>query len=272
MTPVATGGGKVHPLGIGYVHLRLLRSDGSASHKVLEGVLYIPRFPLNIFSAYLHDLEDGYDRQRVLYNSDGSEVCQLLRGNNCLHLRLDTPPYVLNQSDPGLNFSAFFLTPFPDADIAFPAAIHEAPVTLELLHRRLGHISFENVKKTIKESLGLSFSHRATDIALDVTRLCDSCEMCKPRKTVRRHPRERELEYGDRLYTDVFFINPPGYNHHTAGMIFTDGKTGDRFGFTLLKRNMPTIAWSPSPVSLIPSTISILSAIVLMARNMGVKR
>ncbi|KAI0995192.1 hypothetical protein K3495_g12990 [Podosphaera aphanis] len=114
----------------------------------------------------------------------------------------------------------------------FPAAIYDAPVTLELHHRRLGHISFQNVKQTVEHTYGLSYKSRASDLELDVSRLCEPCGFVKPKKTIRRFPREREINWGDRFYTDVFFINPSGYNRHTAGVIFTDGKTNGRYGFT----------------------------------------
>lgn len=233
---VKTEGSPVQPVGLSYIKLRILWQDDSVNEIVLENVLYIPGFPLNIYSGWLHDLRDGWDKHRVLYEADGSEVCQLLRGQNCLHLRTASSPYVLNTNDPSMRSSTFLLSPV--ADNVFPAAIHEAPVTLELLHRRLGHISFPNVQRTIKATLGLSYKPRNTDSNLDVTTLCDPCKFSKPKKVIRRYPRNRESKWGDRFYADVFFCNPVGYNGHTAGMIFTDGKTGGRYGYTFPeKRN-----------------------------------
>lgn len=234
MSTVSTGGGPVRPTGIGYIKLRLLRSDDSVNEVLLENVLYMPTFPVNLYSGFIHDLADGWDKHRIVYNSDGSEMCQLLRNSVCLRLHCDYPRYSVNHDDPSLHSSLLLHTPVPDH--IFPAAIHEAPITLELLHRRLGHISFDNVKHTMKHSRGLSYQPGSSDEDLDVTRLCDPCEFSKPQKTIRRYPREREIAYGDRIYTDVFFCNPSGYNKHTAGMIFTDGKTGARWGYTFAEK------------------------------------
>ncbi|KAI0995193.1 hypothetical protein K3495_g12989 [Podosphaera aphanis] len=95
-SPVMTGGGSVYPTGIGYIKLRLLRTDNSVHETIIENVLYIPGFPIIIYSGWLHDLKDGWDKHRVLYNHDGFEFCQLLRGPNCLHLRLAYLAYTLN--------------------------------------------------------------------------------------------------------------------------------------------------------------------------------
>lgn len=231
---VSTGAGPLVPKGVGYIRARLYRTNGSINEITLENVLYMPTFPINLYSGWLLDCQDGWMKHRVMYNADGSEICQLKRGHNALQLYFAAPPFVTNLHDPSMNPSTFLASSVPSH--IFPAAIHEAPVTLELLHRRLGHISFPNVKLTVEHVHGLSYLKQPADDDLDFTRLCDPCEFSKPRKTIRRYPRQRELSYGDRFYTDVFFCTPTGYNNHNCGMIFTDGKTGAMFIYTFAEK------------------------------------
>lgn len=232
--PVTTANGPVTPKGIVYIKIRLIRSNNSVNEVVLQDVLYMPTLPTNLYSGYQLERRKGWLKHGIMYEPGGSEICQVVHGSASLLLRVAYPRYITNIQDSSMHPSAFLSSSVPPH--VFPAAIHEAPVTLELLHRRLGHISFPNVKETIKHSIGLSYTKHTADDELDVTRLCDPCEFAKPQKTIRRYPRDRELNYDDRIYTDVFFCSPTGYNKHNCGMIFTDGKTGAIWLYTFAEK------------------------------------
>lgn len=183
MDIVTTGAGPVRPLGKGEVHLRCVMPSGCIKVYVLEDVLFIPNFPINLFSGFTLDCAGGWTKQRLVYDNRDNVIFQLVRSSCYLYINLDEPCYIFNCANPGSS-SVGFRT-------AFPAAIYEAPVTLETIHRRLGHLNFEDTKATVKISTGLDYQGTANDITLGVTKLCDPCEFGKPKKTIRRNSKQR---------------------------------------------------------------------------------
>jgi hypothetical protein len=189
--------------GVGTVRLRV---PGNGSDLVLTDVLYVPTFPVNLFS-------------RVMLYTSGGTICGK---TSTLRDRLNEVICEIDISVEGI---------FLKASSSHPTALYvdedELRAKEKLMHRRLCHLGYENVRKTVSLTKGvkLNFSR----IPPESKHPCYTCDIAKSMRKVSRKPQKRALHAFDVIHTDVVgAINPIGKNGHRWVVIYTDDATRAR--------------------------------------------
>jgi hypothetical protein len=192
-----TAGGIVLASGVGTVRLRLL----SRSDLVLTDVLYMPSFPVNLFS-------------RVMLYTSGGTIC---RKTSTLKDRLNRVLCEIDISAEGI---------FLKASSSHPTALYigedELRAKERLLHRRLCHLGYDNVRRTISMTKGVKLNFDK----IPPNRPCYTCEIAKSVQKVSRKPQKRALHAFDEIHTDVVSpINPIGRNRYKWAVFYTNDAT-----------------------------------------------
>ncbi|KAI0995909.1 Copia protein, partial [Podosphaera aphanis] len=117
-----------------------------------------------------------------------------------------------------------------------PAQLYQPKLTLDLWHRRLGHLGLRNVKATEKITTGIAF--KPDNCSTATPNLCESCELSKPLRHVRKSVSSRPRKPLDSVSVDVVMIKPAGKILMNDSWIsvryctmFTDGATSARWGY-----------------------------------------
>jgi hypothetical protein len=101
---------------------------------------------------------------------------------------------------------------------------------IDVWHRRLSHISLDNVKKTAQITNGIEISNSN----LSTKTICEPCIMSKSVRTQSRVPQRRALHAFDRVHIDIVGpINPTGFNGHRWAIMFTDDCHRARWLYTM---------------------------------------
>ncbi|KAI0995000.1 hypothetical protein K3495_g13181, partial [Podosphaera aphanis] len=209
LPPIITANGPIQPRGLGTVTLQCKLSNGKNNPFKLKDVMYLPECPINLFSGDKLLKAGGYMKDGKMYGPNGVEFATY---SNSLHI---------NES---------FVT------VALPALVDQSKPTLDLWHRRLGHLGLRNVKETAKITTGISFEPTVT--ATTSSSLCESCELSKPLRHVRKNASSRPRNPLDSVSVDVVVINPTGkilINDSWISVqyctMFTDAATSLRWGY-----------------------------------------
>ena len=150
---VMTAGGVVSASGVGTVRLRL---PGTGNDLVLTDVLYMPSFPVNLFSGV------------ILYTSGGT-ICGK---TSTLRNRLNEAICEIDISAEGI-----FLKASSSHPIALYIGEDELRAKERLMHRRLCHLGYENVRKTLSMTKGVKLDF--SKILPESRCLCYTCEIAK---------------------------------------------------------------------------------------------
>ena len=182
----------------------MINEDGHQHPLRLFDVQYIPDAPLNIFG--IRDIIKGGGKQlrNSILTGDGVEVC-------------------------GTDDDGFINLPVKTANMTLSASAY---ASLGLWHRRLGHLSLENVKKTAKLVSGMQIEGDE-----DISN-CKGCHLGQPIQKGGKPTkgRKKAKHAFDRVHLDTFYITPTGYNGHKYGIIFTDEATSARWCYTFKKK------------------------------------
>ena len=219
---IGTANGPTRPLGTGTVTLNCKLSSGKMRKVCLTDVLYLPCYPMNLFSGRKPYAQGGYiGNQGSMFDSKNVEIATV---DNRL-----------------------FINEIPRA-FAFPAVLHQAKPTLSLWHRHLGHLGLKNVKLTEKVTKVIEYD---TDTAVnsngeDKTILCEACELPRSLRHVRKDVTSRNLFPFNQISVDVVMIKPSGrilvdksWSRINYATIFTDFATRHRWGvFHKEKKNV----------------------------------
>ena len=182
----------------------------------LHSVLYIPQFPINLLSGVKLLLSGGRIDLQGLRDSNDNLIAKCNIDSKGLFLDLDTTPYC-------------YLS-------AYPAALQKGKLTLKLWHRRLGHVSWDTVRKTQTLTTGLDFVHEPENSDLGVTVLCEPCELCKPPRLTRKTVQYKATVFLEEVSVDVVEITPFGFSGQHYTTFFTDVATRARYPFTHNKK------------------------------------
>jgi hypothetical protein len=146
LSEVETGNGFIRPGGIGTVVLRVKKSDGSIGILTLYDIVYMPTFPVKIFSLLKLLMIGGTITKSSLIKPNGREIAIINIISGGAYLVLSNEPKVL---------SGITILPF----LAVPAASTSSGAqTLELWHRRLGYTGIENTKLTSRMVKGMDIN------------------------------------------------------------------------------------------------------------------
>ena len=205
---VLTTRGIVLALGIGTVRLKIL---GNENDLVLTDVLYMPSFPVNLFSGV------------ILYTSGGNICGKTSTLRDCQ----DKVICNIDISAAGLFLKAgSFYTAFSPA--AHFVSQDEIKANRRLWHRRFGHLGHYNVQKTASITKGMP---KANHFQLEEKNpLCYTCEIAKSVRRVSQELQKRAQHAFDTIHTDVVGpLNPIGKNGHKWAVIYTDDATRVRW-------------------------------------------
>lgn len=217
---IATANGSIRPRGIGTVTLQCKLSNGENNPFELKDVMYLPECPINLFSGDKLLKAGGYMKNGKMFGPDDIEFATY---------------------DNSLQINESFVT------VALPALVGQSTPTLDLWHRRLGHLGLRNVRETAKITTGISFETAKTPTTKPT--LCESCELSKPLRHVRKSVSSRPHDPLDSVSVDVVLVNPPGKIlandswisvHYCT--IFTDAATSVRWGYFHKEKNGATEA------------------------------
>ena len=142
---VMTAGGVVLASGVGTVRLRL----PSGSDLVLTDVLYMPTFPVNLFSGV------------ILYTLGGT-ICGK---TSTLRNRLNEVIGEIDISAEGIFLKA---SSSPSHPTALYVGEDELRAKERLMHRRLCHLGHDNVRRTISMTKGVKLDFDKLPPNLDV--------------------------------------------------------------------------------------------------------
>jgi hypothetical protein len=213
----STANGNLTPRGIGKVILSCPTENGKIKKIELNDVYYMPECGCNLFSGKRFMQRGGTVSGKKRWNLQSP----LVNGTRRLLCYID--------------WNLFIVT--DQTHLSMPAAIQEAAIDIDLWHRRLGHMSLDNVKLTQKMTKGLQYKQQTTIPNVSIT--CDPCEKGKPYRGTRKHanPRIYEIKAAECWHIDVFLISPLGLNGEKYGMIVTCERTGMKFFHTFTKKN-----------------------------------
>jgi hypothetical protein len=210
---IGTVNSDTRPEGSGTIDIQTVLSDGTTKTIRLYNCLYIPTYPINLFSCYRLLQKGGYIRDGYLFTKDGSEI-----GSYDNKLRIIKAPDSQDESDQD---DASDTDGYEDS-VAYPTALEQIDPDIELWHRRFGHLSLDSVRATRKLVTGLDFQ----EVPPIVTRLCDSCERGRPIRSVRKRIDNRLLHTLDRVYIDVVIVTLKSFlGKARYSLICTDSAT-----------------------------------------------
>ncbi|KAF6790309.1 hypothetical protein CMUS01_16287 [Colletotrichum musicola] len=176
--PIQTGGGDVYPELAGTVLLRF--SNGETM--LLRDVMYVPNFPMNVFSGERLYLAGGYMRGNDLVGPQGR-----------VFDTLDVPAR-------GFHLSVTHKNTAAQSRVMWTSQQRQET---QLWHRRFGHPGHRELMKSIELTRGCSLT--AKDI---VPQPCATCDMSKSLRYSPRTPRERAQRSGDLIHVDIGEIKP----------------------------------------------------------------
>ena len=188
---VITARGVVLALGVGTVRLKL----PSRNDLVLTDVLYMPTFPVNLFSGV------------ILYTLGGT-ICGK---TSTLRNRLNEVIGEINISAEGI----FLKTSSSRLTASHPTALYvgedELRAKERLLHRRLCHLGHDNVRRTVSMTKGVKLDFDK----LPLKRPCYTYKVAKSVQKVSRKPQPRATHAFNVIHTNVVGpIKPIGKNGH----------------------------------------------------------
>jgi hypothetical protein len=200
-----TAGKMVRPIGIGTVVIHTENSSGQTVPLTLSNVYHLPTLPINLFSG-------TYIRER------GAYVC----GKTDTIRRIDDDYEIAT-----IDVVARHLFLRQKDDIIMPV-IHPK-VTARTWHRRLGHVSPANVKKTASITEGMVLDKK--DNSLD--EICRPCKLGKAIRLVSREPQDHLTDPLVELHVDIIGpVTPTGFKGEKYGLMATCGYTQARFPYT----------------------------------------
>jgi hypothetical protein len=200
---IQTASDRVQLIRTGTVHLTLFTSNNEEVQVKLLDVVYMPGLTTNLLSRIRIQTIGVYidGLAKVLrYMKTKQELCAYDTTNTAMIVR--TSPSTVKKINCPIDITSY------------KAILDD---TIELWHRRLGHLGHENVKKTATLTDGITIrdmSHAKT---------CKACLLAKSKRTVSRMPQVRSTEAFDKIHVDVISpITPKAYNGHKWAIIFTD--------------------------------------------------
>src|ERR1700678_195681 len=189
-----------HVIGKGDMYIKI-PNEGKTTTILLKDVLYAPDMGLTIISIS-RVAAAGYS---TLFRSN---FCRIFDAKQCRIGHIHVTPNGLYRVD--------------HEEYALAVSTKEK-ISLMDLHRRMGHIAPEAVKKLVREG-------RVEGIALEVEGDMGTCESCEYAKTTRKNIKKERQEpkathFGDEIHSDVWGPSQvETINHRRYYASFTDDK------------------------------------------------
>lgn len=200
---VWTGAGPIDVAGVGNISLTLLCKDGSKTDVVLNEVLHVPGFITNLLSV------KKLRNKHVYWRSDDLTL-RVMRHDTEIGVAKSVGNLFVLQTTKAKEFALL--------------TTHKDKFDWLTLHKRLGHLSLNNIKRLAPMVKGLEIP---TDIPSDITlENCEACMLANSVKSVKHTPATRAKNRLDLVHIDLIGpITPTGYDGSKYGLCLTDDKT-----------------------------------------------
>ena len=173
--------------GAGTANITLMTQTGHPVDFSLTEAVYAPSSSCNLLSlpmlAQKADLKGEWDKTKITFCAQGEEVgCALLKG--------------------GLYQVQLYEPSQKEASIPIAAATIEYDDEVWKWHRRLGHLSWENIRRLLKQSTGIDITDQ--QIKAKLKAVCPICATTRALVRIPRDPaRRRYTEVGELLVVDT---------------------------------------------------------------------
>ncbi|KAI7703162.1 hypothetical protein KC353_g14273 [Hortaea werneckii] len=192
-----TASGFVEAEGVGQVEIETLLPDGKRGTVFLKGVLHVPGMFANLISGYRMSLENvTFDMRTYLIRQNGRTLGYAPPAGGLFMLRARRTMATVALAAPG-------------------------PTSLDVWHRRMGHLGYDSVKRLTELSDGL----KLTD-AKQQTPYCESCSLSKSQKIYRTSDDCRAKGVFELIHSDIVGpVTPTGYDGSRYYVSFVDDCT-----------------------------------------------
>lgn len=203
----------LHIVGGGRVSLLLKNIDGDVCELELSEVAFAPDSKCNLLSMSSLFDKGGFNgkwgRDLTIETSDGYKVGVAELREGLYHLALAEIPTVPSDERGGTKFAALI--------------DYDDPVWK--WHRRLGHLSIENIRRLVKQSTGIDLTDKQLRAKLKA--ICPVCATTRATVRIPRDPADRRFEsVGDLLHVDTWGPYPiEGKDGEKYAIFFTDDAT-----------------------------------------------
>jgi transposase InsO family protein len=205
---IATAGSDTRAEGYGSVTLTAIQSDNSTVTITLKDVFHMPSLEVNLLSGPTIKRKGVYidgKTETLRYSRNDQEICRF----QSLHSAMRICTVLTSQ------------------------AMIAAAQSIDVWHRRLGHIGLENVRKTALITKGIQIRPKP----LQQKEICKPCIISKAMRTQSKQPQLRSEHAFDKIHFDLLGpITPTAYDGSKWAMIKTDDATRARWLSTFAKK------------------------------------
>jgi transposase InsO family protein len=203
---IATAGSDTRAEGYGSVTLTAIQSDNSTVTITLKDVFHMPSLEVNLLSGPTIKRKGVYidgKTETLRYSRNDQEICRF----QSLHSAMRICTVLTSQ------------------------AMITATQSIDVWHRRLGHIGLENVKKTARITKGITIGPKQDKMS------CKPCIISKAVRNQSTQPQKRCEHAFDKIHVDLLGpITPTGHDGSNWSLIKTDDASRARWLSTFPKK------------------------------------
>jgi hypothetical protein len=201
---IFTSGSTTRAEGYGTVTITAVRSDNSTAVIILHNVVHMPSLKVNVLSGPIIMAKgmyiDGFTKT-IRSRSDKSELCKFQALNSAMRI----------------------------CTTLTSNALLAATQSIDIWHQRLGHIGYDNVRKTAQITTGIKISN-SKDCPKPA---CEPYISSTAVDSESKQPQKRCEHAFDKINVDIIGpITPVGINGSVWAMVLTDEYSGVRWLYT----------------------------------------
>lgn len=212
---MSTVNGNVGAIGIGNAKIKVSLLDSTFKVITFYNTHHIPSCPVNLFSGkkFLKALGGVIHKDKLLYQQRDAR-----QDNYKEFCQIDKHLFIVKTCLKNVKSFQNY--------ISLLAALQTVSCDIELQHRRMGHLSIDNVQKTKKVIQGINFiEKKSLNMLATVTKLCKPCKLGAPLQRVQKTAHHKAVNVFDCVQIDVFIIKPVGLKSHIYSALLMDEYT-----------------------------------------------
>jgi len=207
---IVTAGSYTRAEGYGSVTLTAIQSNNSTVTVTLKDVFHMPSLEVNLLSGPTIKRKGIYidgKTETLRYSHNDHEICKFQSLHSAMRI----------------------------CTILTGRAMTAAAQSIDVWHRRLGHIGLDNVRKTAQITKGIEIGPKYGPKIEKPA--CKPCIISKAVRTQSKQPQQRCEHAFDKLHVDLLGpITPTGYDGSNWAMIKTDDASRARWLSTFRKK------------------------------------
>ena len=178
-------------LGTGEIWIDCTGTNGNNVKSLLTDVHYIPDFHTNLISYDRLEMNGIYwdPRRKVLYTDD-RDICKVHRMYGQRVVEYNPPSVAINKAHsvnteevPGIDTED---TNVDEAHAVSSKIQRESTATLDLWHKRLGHVNAEAIQHAVRNTRGVQLEGSTSTLSM-----CETCYLTEANRQISRFPIER---------------------------------------------------------------------------------